>query len=153
MTYHSVEKSKMEEMSKTILGDCYSTPVTWGAGGGGARVAINDEFARWSRMERRWKKCLFTSPALLIERWAVISAIFDRWKDASLSHPPRVSTTSGMKVIPWRRHDWKCLPIFAFFIFSRAAPVLLLACCRLDAQSGEVTAMSKACGRSLKWGM
>ena len=36
----------MKGMSKTVLGGCYSTPVTWGAGGGGALVAINDEFAR-----------------------------------------------------------------------------------------------------------
>ena len=37
---------KMKDMSKTVLGGRYSTPVTWGGGGGGARVAINDEFAR-----------------------------------------------------------------------------------------------------------
>ena len=37
---------KMKDTSKTVLGGCYSTPVTWGAGGGGALVAINDKFAR-----------------------------------------------------------------------------------------------------------
>ena len=100
--------------SKTVLGGSYSKPVTWGAGGGGARVAIKDEFARWSKMDSRWKKCLFTSPALLLDRWADISAILVKWKDASLSQPPKVSTTSGTKVITWRRHEWKCLPILVF---------------------------------------
>ena len=38
--------SEMKAMSMTVVGGCYSTPVTRGGGGGGARVAINDEFAR-----------------------------------------------------------------------------------------------------------
>ena len=55
-------------MSKTVLGGNHSKPVTWGAGGGGARVAIKDEFARWSKIDSRWKKCLFTSPAFCQEK-------------------------------------------------------------------------------------
>ena len=40
------KKVEMKDKSMTAWGECYSKPVTWGGGGGGARVAINDEFAR-----------------------------------------------------------------------------------------------------------
>lgn len=54
-------------------------PIKWGAGGGGARGAINDELTR-GIMDKRRDKCLITSAAFSHERCTVISSMFYKMK-------------------------------------------------------------------------
>ena len=82
----------------------YECPRMCGGGKGGARVAMREALARWRITESLWKKCLVRLADRSLDLWDAISEILERWKDASLSQPPSVSTTSGMKDIPFCLH-------------------------------------------------
>ena len=119
-------------------------PMICGGGGGGARAAIRPAFARCRRTDSLWKSWRDAVSDCDGEWAADCFAMARKWKMASPSQPPRVSTTSGIKATPFIWHGRKCLFILTDFMAAIAAPGDLWDWGRAVWLSGEVTAISKA---------
>ena len=96
-----------------------------GGGGGGALEAINPAFARCNKTESLWNSCRQTNSACVGDREADCLAMALRWKIASWSQPPSVSTTRGMKATPLTWQGRECLLSLWDFIMANAAPGVL----------------------------
>ena len=99
---------------------------------------------RWRVTDKCWKKCLISVASSLPQRLALWRAIFFRVFTASLSQPPKVSTTRGWKSIPSRLQASKWSRILEDLRFSMADAGVSAALSTSLFCVGEVTLTSKA---------
>ena len=101
-------------------------------------------FPRWSATERRWKKCFISTASSFPRRLAECRPSFFRSLTASASQPPKVSTTRGLKAMPWARQFSKWARFFEALRISMAAAGESAARWMMASCVGETTLTSKA---------
>ena len=107
------------------------------------------EFPLHREIASFWNKCRVVSAGGKPSRCPCSRPKLEMVCIAVLLHPPRVSTTMGIKVTPTDRHESEWAAVFLSSPTCRACPGLVAAAESVSCCSGDITWTSRAAGRPL----